>query len=232
MKMMMIVNSSNENICDYYPSDSPQKLVNELHDVTNGFKNILSKGNIETATNKFNFMQYIPLSNNKNTDEDKLVIFICSEKNFKDTTIDTFFNKSIEILEKSNYDHYKINEDTKINLAKLFLMYQDCNDVKSQNTNWDTYSFDYGSINEFTSLGLNPKHKESLIYGLSETIDEKELKKINRSLMSERSNPVEMEKIKQWKKLKCVYLAIDILLLVAAVISLSIIINKYKEDNK
>lgn len=227
MKMMMIVNSSNENICEYYPSDSPNNLVNELRDVTNGFKNILGKGNIETATNKFNYMQH-----NKNNDDDKLVIFICCEKHYKDTIIDKFFNKAIEILDKSNYDHYKINDNTKVDLAKLFLMYQDSNDVKDNNTNLDTNNFDFGSIKEFTSLDLNTKHRESLIYGLSETIDEKELKKINKSLMREKNHSAEKEKILQWKKLKCIYLAIDIVLLILAVISLIVILNKNKEDIK
>ena len=57
MKLMMLVNSSNDNMCEYLPNDSPQKLINEVHDLTNSIKNIPSQGSIETSQNKFLYRQ-------------------------------------------------------------------------------------------------------------------------------------------------------------------------------
>ena len=63
MKLLMLVNSSNDTMCEYFPIDSSQKLINEVHDLTNSIKNIPSQGSIETSQNKFFYRQYNPTKN-------------------------------------------------------------------------------------------------------------------------------------------------------------------------
>ena len=73
MKMLMLVNSTNENLCEFLPNDCPQQLMSEFHDVSNSLKNIPSQGCIQTNRNKFIYRQYNP--SGKNTKEEDVIVF-------------------------------------------------------------------------------------------------------------------------------------------------------------
>ena len=219
MKLMMLVNSSNDNMCEYLPNDSPQKLINEVHDLTNSVKNIPSQGCIETSQNKFIYRQYNP-TKKISKEEDKLVIFICCDLNYKDNVINKFFDKIFELLTINNYQNYKLNSVTKTNIAKLFYKYQYINSIDIEIKNWKDYSLEFGTLREITNFDIDTKktNQSISIYGILDSIDEKEMTKYNIGTNGEIRIPIEASRIKKWKNLKCVFLFINFILLTAVII--------------
>jgi len=219
MKLMMLVNSSNDNMCEYLPNDSPQKLINEAHDLTNSVKNIPSQGCIETSQNKFIYRQYNP-TKKISKEEDKLVIFICCDLNYKDNIVNKFFDKVFESLTINSYQNYKLNSGTKKNIAKLFYKYQYINSIDIEIKNWKDYSLEFGTLREITNFDIDTKrtNQSISIYGILDSIDEKDMTKYNKGTNGEIRIPIEASRIKKWKNLKCVFLFINFILLTAVII--------------
>jgi len=219
MKMMMLVNSSNDNLCEYLPNYSPQNLINEVHDLANSIKNIPSQGSIETSKNKFIYRQYNP-TKKISKEEDKLVIFICCDLNYKDDIINKFIYKVFELINTNNYKNYKLNSGTKKSIAKLFYKYQYENSIDTEIKDWKDYSLEFGTLREITNFDIDTrKTNQSIsIYGILDSMDEKDVTKFSKGTNGEIRIPIEASRIKKWKNLKCVFLFINFILLVAVII--------------
>ncbi len=231
MKMMMIVNSSNDNICEYLPNDSPQDLMNEIKDLSNSLKNIPSQGSTETIKNKFVYRQYSP-NKNFSKDEDKLVIFICCDLSYKDNIITKFFDEIQENFSNNSYKSFKLNPETKKIIAKTFYKYQDSNNINKEITDWKNYNLDFATVREYTSLDIDTKKTtQSLsIYGIIDSMDEKDISKINKGTNGSIRVPIEVSKIKKWKTLKCFFLFINIILILFAIIFVFYIIGQPENE--
>ena len=232
LKMMMIVNTSNENICEYLPNDSPQKLINEIQDVANSLKNIPSQGSIETTQNKFCYRQYNPHGAKISTDEDKLVIFICCDINYQDKYISKFFDDAMNSLFPNGYQNYKLNLEAKKKIAKIFYKYQDSKNIGKEIKNWNEYNLEYGTLRELTTFDINTKRTSQSIsiYGLMDSIDEKDITKGNKGTNGEIRIPIGVSRAKKWKYLKCIFLFINLILIVLAIFFFLYIIGQ-PEDN-
>ena len=231
MKMMMIVNSSNDNICEYLPNDSPQDLMNELKDLSNSLKNIPSQGSTETIKNKFVYRQYSP-NKNFSKDEDKLVIFICCDLSYKDNIITKFFNEIQENFSNNSYKSFKLNPETKKIIAKTFYKYQDSKNINKEITDWKNYNLDFAIAREYTSLDIDIKKttRSLSIYGIIDSMDEKDISKINKGTNGSIRVPIEVSKIKKWKTLKCFFLFINIILIVFAIVFVFYIIGQPENE--
>ena len=231
MKMMMIVNSSNDNLCEYLPNDSPQDLMNDLKDITNSLKNIPSQGSTETIKNKFVYRQYSP---NKNfaKEEDKLVIFICCDLAFKDNIITKFFDEIQQNLSINSYKNFKLNPEVKKIIAKTFYKYQDSNNINKEITDWKNYNLEYATLREYTNLDIETKKTtQSLsIYGMIDSMDEKDISKVNKRTNGSIRVPIEVSRIKKWKILKYFFLFINIILIGFAIFLVFYIIGKPENE--
>ena len=231
MKMMMIVNSSNDNLCEYLPNDSPQDLMNELKDIANSLKNIPSQGSTQTTKNKFSYRQYSP---NKNfaKEEDKLVIFICCDLSYKDNIITKFFDEIQKNFSNNSYKSFKLAPETKKIIAKIFYKYQDSNNINKEITDWKNYNLEYATVREYTSLDIDTKKTtQSLsIYGIIDSMDEKDISKVNKGTNGSIRVPIEVSRIKKWKTLKCFFLFINIILIVLAIFFAFYIIGKPENE--
>lgn len=232
LKLMMIVNTASEAICEYFPSNSPIELVNEMKEVSNGMKNIIFKGKIETKVNKFSYQQYMvdkDYNSSNNQEDDKLVIFLCSEKDYKDNELDKIMDEMVSCINPQSYESSKVENATKNNLAKIFIKYKDFQKLK-QNNDYSSENLEFASMKEFASLGINSnkENKEGGSYsfpGVSDTLDENDLKKSLKG--SDLRSPNEINNIKKWRKLKCIYLIITLLLLIAVGFSFYFILDKF-----
>lgn len=231
MKMMMIVNSSNDNLCEYLPNDSPQYLMNELKDLTNSLKNIPSQGSTETLKNKFVYRQYSP-NKNFSKEEDQLVIFICCDLSFKDNIITKFFDEIQENFSNNSYKGFKLDPDTKKIIAKTFYKYHDSNNINKEITDWKKYNLEFATLREYTSLDIDTKKtSQSLsIYGIIDSMDEKDISKINKGTNGAIRLPIEVSKIKKWKTLKCFLLIINIILIALAICFIFYIIGQRENE--
>ena len=231
MKMMMIVNSSNDNLCEYLPNDSPQDLMNEIKDIANSLKNIPSQGSTQTTKNKFSYRQYSP---NKNfaKEEDKLVIFICCDLSYKDNIITKFFDEIQKNFSNNSYKSFKLAPETKKIIAKIFYKYQDSNNINREITDWKNYNLEYATVREYTSLDIDTKKTtQSLsIYGIIDSMDEKDISKVNKGTNGSIRVPIEVSRIKKWKTLKCFFLFINIILIVLAIFFVLYIIGQPENE--
>ena len=215
MKMIMLVNSSYENLCEFLPNDSPPKLISELHDVAISLKNIPSQGCIHTTQNKFVYKQYNPSrKNTRSKEEDVLVIFVCTDLKYKDNLISKFFNEVFNSLSLNSYSNYKLDPEVKKKIGNIFYKYQDENNINKENINLEK-DIEFGNINEHTSLDIdNKKRNNSIsIYGLIESLDEKDTKTLRKGTNGEIRVPLEISKVRKWKTLKCIFLLVNIILI-------------------
>ena len=233
MKMIMLVNTSNENLCEFLPNDSPQKMVNELHDVANSLKNIPSQGCIQTTQNKFSYKQYTPNKNNsKSKDEDQLVLFVCTDIKYKDNLISKFFDEAFNCLNLKSYSNFKIVPEAKAKIAKVFYKYQDESNINKEVQDLEKKNLDFGALGDFTSLDIDTKRTNNSIslYGLMESIDEKDGNNINKGANGEIRVPIEVSKVRKWRNLKCIFLFINIILIVSVALLFFYLLGKSEEE--
>ena len=220
MKMLMFVNTTSENLCEFLPSDSPQKLINELHDVSNSLKNIPSQGSIQTTQNKFVYRQFNPGKNYaKSKDEDILVLFVCTDIKYKDTLISKFFDEAFKSLSLKSYANFKLVPEAKTKIAKIFYKYQNENNTNKEILDLEKFNLDFGTLSEFTSLDIDTKKTNNSvsIYGLMESMDEKDSKRSHKG-KGEIRVPIEITKIRKWRNLKCIFLFINLILIIVTIL--------------
>ena len=142
----------------------------------------------------------------KQKEEDQLVIFVCADLQYKDINIYKFLD---EIYNSSPlYENFKINPDSKQKIAKIFYKYQDPNNINKEEVNLGKNNLEFGALNEFTSLDID-------------SIDEKNISKMNKGRVS-----VEVTKMRKWKNLKCVFLFINIIMIILTVLLFYYLLGK------
>ena len=221
----------NENLCEFLPNDSPQKLINELHDVSNSLKNIPSQGSIQTTQNKFVYRQFNPeKKNSRSTNEDILVLFVCTDIKYKDILISKFFDEAFKSLSLKSYENFKLAPEAKANIAKIFYKYQNENNTNKEIIDLENYNLDFGTLSEFTSLDIDTKKTNNSvsIYGLLESIDEKDSKRRNKG--KKVKVPIEITKIRKWRNLKCVFLFINLILIIVTCLLFYYFLGKSEQE--
>ena len=232
MKMLMFVNITSENLCEFLPSDSPQKLINELHDVSNSLKNIPSQGSIQTTQNKFVYRQFNPGKNYaKSKDEDILVLFVCTDIKYKDTLISKFFDEAFKSLSLKSYANFKLVPEAKTKIAKIFYKYQNENNINKEILDLEKFNLDFGTLSEFTSLDIDTKKTNNSvsIYGLMESMDEKDSKRSHKG-KGEIRVPIEITKIRKWRNLKCIFLFINLILIIVTILLFYYFLGKSEQE--
>ena len=232
MKMLMFVNTTSENLCEFLPSDSPQKLINELHDVSNSLKNIPSQGSIQTTQNKFVYRQFNPGEKNvKSKDEDILVLFVCTDIKYKDTLISKFFDEAFKSLSLKSYANFKLVPEAKTKIAKIFYKYQNENNINKEILDLEKFNLDFGTLSEFTSLDIDTKKNNNSvsIYGLMESMDEKDSKRSHKG-KGEIRVPIEITKIRKWRNLKCIFLFINLILIIVTILLFYYFLGKSEQE--
>ena len=232
MKLIMFVNTSNENLCEFLPNDSPQKLVNELHDVTNTLKNIPSQGCIQTTQNKYFYKQYNPGKNIKSKEEDMLVLFVCTDIKYKDNLVSKFFDEAFNSLSLKSYQNFKLVPEAKTKIAKIFYKYQNQDNINNEILDVEKFNLDFGTISEFTSLDIDTKKTNNSvsIYGLMESMDEKDSKREKQGPNGEIRVPIEITKIRKWRNLKCIFLFINIAMIIITILLFHYLLGKSEKE--
>lgn len=222
LKLMMIVNTQSDAVCEYYPPNCPMELVNEMKDVASCNKNIIFKGKVETKINKFTYQQYMDKDfySSSFVDEDRLVVFLCSDKSYKDNDLDNIIEEMFKFVNPQSYNQNKISTDTRNNLAKTFNKYKDFQNIREDDFN--TENLEFTAIKDFSSVGMGKDATSFSFNGMGDTLDEKDKK----SRGSEFRSPSEINNIRKWRKLKIVYLIITIILLIAVGISFYFVKDK------
>ena len=220
LKIMMIVSSSINSRCQYFPIDSTQELINEIAEVSQRMKTNLYKGIIETNRNKFTYQHYIPKDLKEDTEnidnQDYPVIFICSDKLYKDNKIEKIFKEIFEYLNGINQKDSVLTNETKTKIARIFLKYKNMNNIIENDTN----EIEFGVIEEFTGFDLKSGNTISSNFEISDTMNLNDAKKRSRLRNMEKKRREEIENVKTWKKIKCIYLFISIILLIGTLYSI------------
>ena len=221
LKIIMIVSTTNNIRPTFYPMDSPQELLNEILEVANRMKTVINKGIIETRLNKFTYQPYMPSEEHDEGEEqiektenldmpDRPVIFICSDKSYKDIKLEKVFNEINEILHEVNQKNSKISQKTKSKIGNIFLKYQNMNNINE----CENKEIEFGTIEEMT--GFNMKSvSNTTISDMTDTISDPKRRSKLRDM--EKKKKEEIENVKRWRKIKIVYLFISIILLMLTI---------------
>lgn len=222
LKILMIGSSSNSNRYHYFPIDSTQDLINEIAEVSYRMKTVLYKGIVETNIHKFTYQHYIPKESAIEDEDaeigDHPIIIICSDKSYKDNKIDMIFKEIFEGLNEINLKDAKITNEVKSKIAKVFLKYQNMNNIKENDIN----EAEFGVIEEFIGFDKTGS-SSSRFYESSDTINDP--KKRSKLRNMEKKKREEIENLKKWRTVKCFYLFISIILLMATISSIFIFWN-------
>ena len=182
-------------------------------------KTILYKGIVETNRNKFAYQVYLPNEIDQDAEDietrDYPVIFICSDKLYQNNKIEVIFQEIFKCLNEKGQKDTKITSEQKKEIARIFLKYKKMNDIKESDSN-DT---EFGVIEEFIGFDMKSGTTTSL-YDASDTMNLTDPKKKSRFRNMAKKRREEIENIKKWKKIKCVYLFISIILLIGTIISI------------
>ena len=220
LKILMIVSSSNNSRSQYFPIDSPQDLINEIAEVSHRMKTNLYKGIIETNRNKFTYQHYIPKDINEDAEnienQEHPVISICSDKLYKDNKIENIFKEIFEYLNEINQKDSIITNETKTKIARIFLKYKNMNNIRENDTN----ETEFGVIEEFTGFDMKSGTTISSNFEISDTMNLNDAKKRSRLRNMEKKRREDIENVKRWKKIKCIYLFISIILLIGTLYSI------------
>ena len=213
LNILMIVSSSNNPRAYYFPNNSSQNLINEIGEVSHRVKTILNKGIIETDIYKFTYEHYLPkeskvslLEEEDNEIRDHPVIIICSDKSYQNYKIEQLFKEIFESLNLIKQKNANISKEGKSKIGKIFLKYQNMNNIKESNIQ----DIEFGSIEEFIGLDKS-ESTSSKFYEISDTMND--AKKRSKLRHLEKKKREEIENIKSWKKIKCLFLFINIILL-------------------
>lgn len=216
LNLMMIVSKLNDNTYQYYPKESNPDLINEMKDVANRMKTVIHKGLIETKTNKFYYRRYMEekfySNENFSYEEDRPVIFICTDKHYKEKIIDEFYGELFQIISNQNTTtSFNFSNDVKNNFALIYEKYKDMNNI-SQIGGYENKNLSFGIINENNSNNTS----KSQISEISETsgIFENDINKRRQRRGREIQKKQEIENIIKWKNVKCFYLILNIILLI------------------
>ena len=214
--LMMIVSTLNESLFQYYPKESNPDLINEMKEVVNRMKTVTHKGLIQTKTKNFYYRGYLEekyyLKENFSYDEDRPVIFICTDKYYKEKLVDKFYDELFQVLSNQNITaSFNLSNELKNNFALIYEKYKDMNCI-SETSSSESGNLDFGIINDVN----NNNESKSLISEPSETsgIYENDDNKRKQRRGRETQRKQEIENIIKWKNLKCFYLVLNIILLV------------------
>ena len=218
LNILMIVSSSNNSISYYFPKTSTQDLVNEIAEVSLRIKTIFNKGIIETDTYKCTYEHYIPketkdfiLEEEDNEIKDHPIIVIFSDKSYKNNIIEKLFKEIFESLNRINQKDSNISKEGKSQIAKIFLKYQNMNNIKESNNDDD---IEFGVIEEFFGLEKS-ESTSSRFYEVTDSLTD--AKKRSKLRNMEKKKREEIDNIRSWKKIKCCYLFINIILLMITI---------------
>jgi hypothetical protein len=218
LKILMIVSSSKNNRCQYFPQDASQELINEIGEVSNRMKIVLFKGIIETNINKFTYQHFISQEINMENEEVEIpehpVICICSDKSYPDNKLEKIFKEINEKINESGQKDTKISNELKKIIGNIFIKYQDSNNIKEINNK----EIEFGVIEEF--IGFDNQSVSGISYFSSDTLSTNDPKKRSRLRNIEKKKREEIENIKSWKKIKIIYLFISIILLMVTICSI------------
>ena len=220
LKLLLVISTSNDSLCDYYPRDIPSELLNEVYSASQSLKCGRLSGIIETKMLKFSYRHFVPDNNTK----EHLVLFLCSDKNYKDSLIEKFFNEAILKISSNliTDDFLKLNSEGKLSLAKLFVSYKRCdnNDEPNLVENWSSINLDMGSKREFSTFEIQPgKRKKSIfVRGFSITVDDSLIGEEKKEVEEEEEYKIDAKQEKNYEinkyiKMKYIYLIILVFLL-------------------
>ena len=219
--LMMIVSTLNDSLYQYYPKDSNPDLINEMKDVVNRMKTVIHKGLIQTKTKNFYYRGYLEekyyLNENFSYDEDRPVIFICTDKLYKEKIIDKFYDELFKIISNQNMSaSFSYSNEIKNNLALVYEKYKDMNENSTIGGS-ESGNLEFGVINENNSNNLS----KNTISETSETseIFENNIYKRKQRRGREIQKKQEIENIIKWKNVKCFYLVLNSILLILVILA-------------
>ena len=219
LKILMIVSSSKNTRCQYFPPDASQELINEIGEVSNRMKIVLFKGIIETNINKFTYQHYISQEINMENEDEEIpehpVICICSDKSYPDNKLEKIFKEINEKINESGQKDTKISNELKKIIGNIFIKYQDSNNIKEINNK----EIEFGVIEEFIGFD-NQSISGCSYFDSSDTLNTNDPKKRSRLRNIEKKKREEIENIIRWKKIKVIYLFISIILLMVTICSI------------
>ena len=174
------------------------------------------------------YYPYIDLTNSIANEDDNLYFFLVTTLDYPELKAEKFFEELFAQIDGKSYVNYKINEDFKHFIVRLYIKYQGEKRVPSGSSGFDMqdeeyYSKSLGSIRETFSYEFKDE-SNVLVHGLSGTellgLSQPQIPK--GEIDNEFISLNEREKILKWKKEKFLLMTIFAAIIMLGFISLPI----------
>lgn len=211
LKLLLILNSSSNEFCEYYPRETNQEFLEESKNLVCFYKNTLSRGIIQTKKYKYYYITLLPQKHDANAiNEDHcFIVFICTP-DFSEEIINKIFNTILCQFNEQSYVNYKLSTEMRHLIIKLFLSYE--NGVNADTLSEHRMVEDLNSFNsdffsnkaEFT-LDFNKESSSKVIcHGFSDLDDENFFSEKKSKICGIKDKNL-IQKILVWKKAKLIF---------------------------
>ena len=216
LKLLLILNSSSNEFCEFYPREANQEFLEESKNLVCFYKNTLSQGVIQTKKYKYYYLTLLPQKQDVNAiNEDHcFLVFICTP-DFSEEIINKIFTTILSQFTNQSYVNYTLSTEMRHLIIKLFLSFEkgvnvDILSEPRMTEDLNTFNSDFFSNRTEFTLDFNKESSNRVIcHGFSDVDDE--------NFFSERKNQIcgikdknEIKKILIWKKAKLIFVIIFI----------------------
>lgn len=211
LKLLLILNSSSNEFCEYYPKETNQEFLEESKNLVCFYKNTLSRGIIHTKKYKYYYITLLPQKQDIETiNEDHcFIVFICTP-DFSEEIINKIFTTMLSQFNEQSYVNYKLSTEMRHLIIKMFLSYENGVNVDTLSEprmveDLNSFNSDFFSNRTEFTLDFNKESSNRVIcHGFSDLYDENFFSEKKNKICGIKDKNV-INKILVWKKAKLIF---------------------------
>lgn len=234
LKLVLILNTSSNEVCEYYPRNTSLEFLDETKTLMSSFKgSSFTQGSVQTKENIYYYYTFIPKKNDliKENDDHCFIVLVTSI-GYDEKLIKKFYSTLRSQLNETSYSNYKLSKEARHLIIKLFLSYQkdninDINNTLSEPTeDFNSFNSNYIQNKDEQTVDYN-KESTNKIMGYSTLDDENIFSEKNKYAIKDKN---EIAKILCWRKAKIVFTLIFVTLVIASFISIPILFKQMSKN--
>ena len=235
LKLILILNTSSNEVCEYYPRNTSLEFLDETKTLMSSFKGGFTQGSVQTKENIYYYYTFLPKKNDLITEnDDHCFIVLVTSIGYDEKLIKKFYSTLKSQLNETSYSNYKLSKEARHLLIKLFLSYQKDNINDINNTlseiepteDFNSFNYNYLSNKDEQTVDYN-KESTNKIKGYSTLDDEHIFSDKNPYGIKDKN---EIAKILYWRKAKIVLTLIFVTLVIVSFISIPILFKRISKN--
>ena len=234
LKLVLVLNTSSNEVCEYYPRNTSLEFLDETKTLMSSFKgSSFTQGSVQTKENIYYYYTFIPKKNDliKENDDHCFIVLVTSI-GYDEKLIKKFYSTLKNQLNETSYSNYKLSKEARHLIIKMFLSYQkdNINDINNPliepTEDFNSFNSNYIQNKDEQTMDYN-KESTNKIMGYSTLDDENIFSEKNKYAIKDKN---EISKILCWRKAKIVLTLIFVTLVIASFISIPILFKQMSKN--